>query len=442
MTRGLSWLGIARLGLVQAGLGAVVVLTTSTMNRVMVVELAMPAILPGMLIAWHYLIQVLRPRMGHGSDIGGRRTPWIVGGMAVLAAGGVLTSLAVALMAHAVIAGVALAVVAFSLVGLGAGAAGTSLLVLLAGLTAPARRPAAATLVWLMMFAGFVVTAITASVFLSPFSLARLVKVTLGVCGVALALGTAAVWNMERDAVEPAQRQSRTGFAAALRQVWAEPASRRFGLFVFFAMLAYSAQELILDPFAGQVFRFSPGQSTQLSGLQHGGALAGMLAVAAASLLGGRRLAAMRNWTVGGCVASALAALLLAVGGLIGPGFPLREAVVVLGIANGSFAVSAIGAMMQLVSHGDRAREGVRMGVWGAAQAVAFGLGGLAATGLSDIARSLLPTAAQAYAVVFVAQAALFLAAAGFAVLVFRQRRPSSQTPTHHGARLAPSGGV
>ena len=71
----LGWPGIIRLGLVQTALGAVVVLTTSTINRVMVVELALPAMLPGMLVALHYVIQVLRPRLGYGSDLGGRRTP-------------------------------------------------------------------------------------------------------------------------------------------------------------------------------------------------------------------------------------------------------------------------------------------------------------------------------------------------------------------------------
>jgi BCD family chlorophyll transporter-like MFS transporter len=85
--RPLGWLGIARLGLVQAMLGAIVVLTTSTLNRVMVVELALPALLPGLLVALHYAVQVLRPRMGCGSDVGGRRTPWIVGGMVVLGTG-------------------------------------------------------------------------------------------------------------------------------------------------------------------------------------------------------------------------------------------------------------------------------------------------------------------------------------------------------------------
>jgi len=441
----LTWLGIARLGLVQASLGAVVVLTTSVMNRVMVVELALPAILPGVLIAWHYLVQILRPRLGHGSDAGGRRTPWILGGMAVLAAGGVLASLSVAVMAESPVLGVILAVVAFSLVGIGVGASGTSLLVLLARRTDPARRPAAATLVWLMMFAGFVVTSITASHFLDPFSLTRLVEVTIAVATTALVLTGFAVWGMEGPAEPVPAEVAQGSFGAALRQVWAEPHSRRFALFVFFAMLAYSAQELILDPFAGSVFGFTPGQSTQLSGLQHGGALAGMLLVAAASLVGARsgtRFGAMRFWTVGGCVASGLAALVLAGGGLIGQGFPLKAAVVLLGVANGSFAVSAIGAMMQMVSRGARSREGVRMGMWGAAQAVAFGLGGVAATGLSDIARTLLPDSAQAYAVVFAAQAVLFLVAAGLAVQVFSpsERRPGAQT--NNGAVLAPSGGA
>ena len=85
----LGWGGIVRLGLVQMALGAIVVLTTSTLNRVMVVELALPALLPGLLVGVHYAMQGLRPRMGFGSDVGGRRTPWILGGMATLATGGV-----------------------------------------------------------------------------------------------------------------------------------------------------------------------------------------------------------------------------------------------------------------------------------------------------------------------------------------------------------------
>ncbi|HMB60272.1 MAG TPA: PucC family protein, partial [Xanthomonadales bacterium] len=134
-----GWLGIIRLGFVQAAIGAVVVLTTSTLNRVMVVELAMPAVLPGVLVAIHYFIQITRPRFGHGSDLGGRRTPWIIGGMAVLAAGGTLAAMSAAWMASSPTAGIALAAVSFLMIGAGVGACGTSLLVLLAARVRPQR---------------------------------------------------------------------------------------------------------------------------------------------------------------------------------------------------------------------------------------------------------------------------------------------------------------
>ena len=158
----IGWLGVAQLGLVQMALGAIVVLTTSTINRVMVVELALPAMLPGALVALHYALQILRPRVGHGSDRTMRRKPWIIGGLIVLALGGILSAVATALMSINVYVGVALAVVAFIAIGVGVSAAGTALLVLLTKLTPPPRRPAAATIVWLMMIAGFAITAILA----------------------------------------------------------------------------------------------------------------------------------------------------------------------------------------------------------------------------------------------------------------------------------------
>ena len=125
----IGWSGIVRIGLVQTALGAIVVLTTSTLNRIMVVELALPAMLPGMLVAMHYFVQLSRPRFGFGSDTGQRRTPWIIGGIAALGCGGVLASVATAWMAADAIAGTALAVAAFLLIGAGVGASGTCLLV-------------------------------------------------------------------------------------------------------------------------------------------------------------------------------------------------------------------------------------------------------------------------------------------------------------------------
>ncbi|MEQ8234277.1 MAG: BCD family MFS transporter [Gammaproteobacteria bacterium] len=422
--RQLGWPGIVRLGLVQTALGAIVVLTTSTLNRVMVVELALAASLPGALVALHYGIQLARPRLGYGSDVGGRRTPWIIGGMALLALGGIGAACATALMAKTVGGGIAMAVVAFVLIGLGVGAAGTSLLVLLASRVAPARRPAAATVVWTMMIAGFVITAASAGHFLDPFSFERLIGVTSVVSISAFVVSVLAVGRLEHR-TEPVSTTpadtARAPFRAALAEVWAEPRARLFTVFVFVSMLGYSAQDLILEPFAGLVFGYSPGASTQLAGTQHGGVLAGMLLVAlVSSLPAGRRLIGIRGFTLGGCLASALALALLALAGLHGPPWPLAAGVFALGLANGCFAVAAIGAMMTLAGEGHARREGVRMGLWGAAQAIAFGVGGFAGALGVDLLRQLGSAPATAYAVVFALEGLLFVAAAALAARVMQ----------------------
>ena len=418
----LTWIGILRLGLVQASLGAIVVLMTATINRVMVVELALPAVIPGLLVALFHGVQVMRPAWGHRSDVGGRRAPWIVGGMAALALGGVLAAVGAALAATSRLEGLAVAALGFLLVGAGAGAAGTNVLAMLAARVAPRRRAAAATVVWVMMIVGFAVTAPLAGHFLDPYSGARLVEVTGVVSAVAFVVASLAVIGVERGAGGVASRRRPSSFGEAFREVWAEPAARRFTVFIFVSMLAYSAQELLVEPFAGLAFGLTPGVTTKLAGLQHGGVLLGMIIVAiGASAIGGPRLGNLRNWIVAGCLAASTALVLVAAAGLIpsNPG-PLRAAVFALGVGNGIYAASAIGAMMGLAGEGAAAREGVRMGLWGAAQALALGAGGLIGAGLVDIARWWLGSALDAYGAVFVIEAAAFVAAALLAVRIER----------------------
>lgn len=420
MSGGLSWFGIVRLGLVQSALGAIVVLTTSTLNRLMVVELALPAIIPGGLVALHYAVQILRPRLGYGSDIAQRRVPWIIGGMVLLAAGGVLAAVATAVMVTTFPAGLALAVIAFLAIGGGVSAAGTTLLVLLAKLTAKERRPAAATIVWLMMIGGFSVTAICSGRFLDPFSFSRLVLLTAIVGAAAVVVTIAATWGIE-SAADPAKGDDeliqKPPFRVALAEVWADAQAKLLTIFIFVSMLAYSTQDLILEPFAGLVFGLTPGQSTVLSGVHHGGVFAGMIIVAiAGTAIGGRWLGSFKLWTVGGCFASAIALVTILLSGLAGPSSPLRACVFALGVANGAFAIAAIGTMMAMAGEGATGREGTRMGLWGAAQGIAFGLGGFGGTLMVDAARALIAKVEWAYALVFGLEAAMFVAAAVLAM--------------------------
>lgn len=417
----LSWLGIVRLGLVQASLGAIVVLTTSTINRVMVVELMLPAIIPGALVALHHALQLLRPRMGYGADVGGRATPWIIGGMAVLATGGVLAAVSTALMSTNFSGGIVLAVVAFLLIGAGVSASGTSLLVLVAKRVTPKRKPAAAAIIWILMISGFVVTATLAGKFLDPFSSMRLVVVASSVSVIAFVIAVIAVWGVEGDTrpkatTDPVSFSEKPSFISSLKEVWAEPQARHFTIFVFVSMFAYNAQDLILEPFAGSVFKFSVGQSTGLSGLQHGGVLVGMILVGAiATIAWGKALGSLKFWMVTGCIGSGVALAGLVMAGSVGPAWPFKVNVFLLGLANGAFSIAAVASMMSMASAGRESREGVRMGLWGAAQAIAFGLGSFFGAAMSDAARLLFGSPVAAYSTVFAFEAMLFLVAAALA---------------------------
>jgi MFS transporter, BCD family, chlorophyll transporter len=440
----LSWLGIFRLGLVQTALGAIVVLTNATLNRIMVVEYALPAVLPGLLVGLHYAVQVTRPRMGFGSDTGGRRTPWIIGGMAVLALGGIGAALGTALMATHLWLGILLATLAYLAIGAGVSATGTTLLVLLAKRTAVHQRAAAATIVWVMMIAGFAITATVAGHALEPYSASRLVGVMTIISALAFVVTVAAVWGLEGTASASGEAPAPAhhgNYRQALAEVWSEPDARRFTIFVFVSMLAYSGQELILDPFAGAIFGFTPGESTRLSGLQHGGVLIGMVLVAIAAALGkGTAWASLTHWAVGGCIASAIALLALVGVGLSGHGALVRPWVGALGVANGVFAIAAIGQMMSMASQGHKGREGVRMGLWGAAQGIAFGCGGLFGAAASDIAKLLTGSPAQAYAWVFALEAALFLVAAVMALQIRPQTSAARPQGTLKTAGLSTAG--
>lgn len=421
----LGWFGIIRLGLVQSAIGAIVMLATSLLNRVMVVEYALPAALPAGLVAWHYAVQLSRPAWGHASDRGGRRTPWIILGMGTLAAGTVLAVRALGLFAVHSPWGIVLSIVAFAMIGAGVGAAGTSLLALLATRVAPERRAAAASITWIMMVAGIVVTAGIAGSLIDPFSFSRLVAVSTGVAGVALIVSILAVWGVEGSNYVPIVRTEvpvgAPGLQEALREMWSDAEARRFTLFVFVSMLAYSMQDLILEPFAGLLFGFTPGQSTHLSGVQHGGVLAGMVLVGIAGRGSRERgRTGLSHWIVGGCLGSAISLAGLSLAAIVGPKWPLTANIAMLGFANGVFAVAAIGAMMALAGEGGKnggqGREGTRVGVWGSAQAIAFGLGGLSGAVGVDLGRTLTGSTPLTFTIVFALEALLFFAAAAIAL--------------------------
>ncbi len=418
----LTWGQIARLGVVQMCLGAIVVLTTSTLNRLMIVELALPAVLSGGLIALHYGVQLSRPKWGHASDTGGQRTPWIIAGMAMLGLGGFGAAVGVVMFETSYLAGLTLSFAAYILIGLGVGASGTSLLALIATATEKHKRPAAAMIVWLMMIFGIALTAGIVGGQLDPYSHARLLKIVAIVVTIAFVVTVLAVWGIERR-VKAERQPDATPFREGLREVWSEPKARNFTMFVFLSMTAFFLQDPILEPYAGTVFGMTAGESTALSGQMHGGMFIGMLTVGiCASWL---RIGALRSWVIAGCLGSAASLCVVSLLGASAWTSGLIGATMVLGFFNGMFAVAAIGSMMTLASSGREQREGTRMGLWGAAQAMAAGLGTLGGAALVDLFRLGLNDA-TAFGSVFLIQAVLFGASAFMAAKIMARGTASA----------------
>jgi BCD family chlorophyll transporter-like MFS transporter len=273
-----------------------------------------------------------------------------------------------------------------------------------------------------MMIFGIALTAVIVGQLIDPYTPQLLIKIVGIVVTTATAITCLAVWRVEQTLI--AVREPETAsFREGLREVWNERKARNFTLFVFLSMTAYFMQELILEPYAGLVFGFTPGQPTSLSGAQNGGVFIGMLTVGIMAT--GLKIGLLRNWVMAGCMGSAGALALITFLGPMGPGAPLVPAVVLLGFFNGMFAVAAIGSMMALAAEGKERREGTRMGLWGAAQAIAAGFGGLIGAGMVDVLR-LTMTDAQAFGSVFIAEAALFIAATAMAAKIMDSKMPST----------------
>ncbi|MCG5549458.1 BCD family MFS transporter [Halorhodospira halochloris] len=440
----LGWLGIFRLGLVQVALGAIVIQPFTTFNQAIIEDLGLMAMLPGFLGGLYYIIQLTRPRIGHGLDTGGRRTPWILGGITTLAIGGITTAAGILAMESVLWAGIAVTVFGYFLIGAGSAATGTALLTFLATRVDAKRRPLAAMVVWLMMIVGFAVTGGIVGSVLDPFSLERLFVVVSIVCLIAFTLAALALFRLEGPDIAPvespappgsepdgavdgapngtqptSQQHGSSRFIEALKEVWGDTKARRFTIFVFASMLAYNAHETIIEPFARQAFDLTAGEATQLGGMfLYTGVLLGMLLTGFAGRFAPGRLGALWTWAIGGCVASGIALGALGIGSFINDMWPLRASIFLLGVANGAFAVAAIGLMMRLANEGTESREGVRIGLWGAAQAIAFGLGIFLGTAGVDIFRYIFDQATLGYNVVFTLAAGLFLVSAWLAARV------------------------
>ena len=435
----MNWFSIFRLGLVQLCIGSSVVIPLSTLNRLMKVELALPATIAGFLIALHYAVQLTRVNWGHLSDKSRNRSQWIVLGMVILGIGGILASASIPLIESRFSYGIVLALLSYSLIGFGVGAAGTPLLALLATYSSKSQKGFAASITFLMMILVLAITGITVGIILDPYSHQKLIKITSSLAILTNIISFLSLRNLERslqnssNALTQNTINSDVPILEGIKKVWMERDARLFTIFIFISMGAFSMQDPILEPFAGEVFGFTVGESTKLDGFHKIGTLIGIISIVlclskfrigfgSLSIVKNERLGSEKLWLITGCLFSALSLFIIS---LLALAFTepnlLNSVVFIFGISNGVFTAGVLGTMLHLASRGSGDnKEGTRMGIWGAAQAYATMIAVFFSTLLVDILGLIMTSLPSVYGIVFLTAASFFIASAYLGSLIIK----------------------
>ncbi|MEM8571213.1 MAG: MFS transporter [Pseudomonadota bacterium] len=383
---------LLRLSLFQVSCGMAMVLMLGTLNRVMIVELGLAASIVAVMVALPILIAPIRTILGHRSDthrsaIGWKRVPyiwfgslWQMGGLAVMPFA--LLVLSGQQQVGPEWAGEALAALAFLMTGLGMHMTQTAGLALAADLATEETRPRVVALLYVMFLAGMAVSAVIIGALLRDFSSLRLVQVVQGAALMTLLLNLVSLWKQERLA--PMSRAERAEPKQPLREAWAD-LSRDTGIVrlltvVVLGTMALSMQDVLLEPYGGEILSLSVSATTLLTAMWAGGALVGFWLAGRWLRIGLNVHRISANGLLIGIVA--LAAVVFAA--------PLDSAALFfagaggIGLGTGLFGVATLIAAMTMPVSG-KAGRGLVLGAWGAAQATAAGLAVAAGGGLRDV---------------------------------------------------------
>ena len=367
---------LMRLSLFQVTVGMALVLVTGTLNRVLIVELGVAAWFVALVVALPVVFAPLRALIGYRSDtyqsaFGWRRVPFIWTGTLLQWGGLAIMPFAMLVVsgdaAGPIIIGQLGAGLAFLLVGAGLHTTQTAGLALASDLAKPELRPRVVALLFVMLLLGMVISSLTFGWLLADYTPRRLIQVIQGSALVTMVFNVIALWKQEpRDPVR-AEVAKKTTFKVAWQSLRSEGHTVRLLVAVAIGTAGFTMQDILLEPFGGQILNLSVGATTGLTALWAGGMLI-------AFALAARRLGAgvSPNRLAGyGVLVGIIAFALVTASSALQVLFVFCFGVGLIGIGGGLFAVGTMTAAMQLANS---TNSGLALGAWGAVQATATGV--------------------------------------------------------------------
>ena len=371
---------LLRLSLFQISVGMATVMLAGTLNRVMIVELLVPASLVAIMIAIPVLIAPLRTFYGHKSDtyksfIGWKRIPYMWFGSLFQFGGLAIMPFAIIILSGDQTvgpswAGEVLVAIAFLFTGIGMHITQTVGVALAADRATKENRPRVVALLYFMFLFGMGISAVVIGILLADFSKLRLIQVVQGSAVLTLILNLVAVWRQEQIIINQQKNDKSEKFFLSWKKFISDRKTNSLIWVVFWGTLAFSMQDVLLEPYGGQILGLSVSETTNLTGVWALGALLGLA------------LAANNSKKTVSSVSNAMTALLIGIVGFSAIIFssPMQFpflyflGTLFIGFGTGLFSVSLLIIAMALSSKTNLG-SGFILGSWGAAQAIGAGLG-------------------------------------------------------------------
>jgi BCD family chlorophyll transporter-like MFS transporter len=394
-----------QLGLIHTAAAMTLAPINSTLNRVMIKEMALAATLVALLASLPYLFSPIQVMIGSFADrhplFGLRRTPYIAFGLGLCALGVTLAPQAAFILSNNLWAGLPFAALVFGLWGMGYNFASVSYFSLASEVSGEHGRSRTVAVMFFMMIIGIIVTAIGLSRLLTPYSDERLVSAFREVALLALILAGLGLVGLERRSAGPAQSEARYSLRQVLPALTDNPQVARFFVYLILLLAAILGQDILLEPFAGEAFNLPVQATTRITSIW---GVCVLLSLLAAGFLEGR--IPKRRVAQTGAGGAALGFLLIALSGFA-HSLPLfYSGVVLLGLGTGLATVSNLSLMLDMTVAG---RVGLFMGAWGMADALARLTGSLVGGAVRDLATGVFRQPVAGYALVFLLEAGMLV---------------------------------
>lgn len=428
---------LLRLSLFQVAVGMATALLVGTLNRVMIVELGVPAWWVALSVALPLVFAPLRAFIGYRSDthpsaLGLRRLPYLWIGGLLMFGGLAIMPFALLLLSEATGPTVWLArsgaALAFIITGAGLQVTQTAGIALASDVAPADKRPRVVALLYAMLLVGLIAGSVLLGALLARFSPVRLIQVVQGAAVLVVTLNLVSLWKQEARGARRGPRQP-DGFARNWRRLMAIPRMRRFLWTVGLGTAAFSMQDIVLEPFGGEVLHLGVGLTSALTALTAGGAL---LAFLLSARLLSRGADACRLAAAGALLGLPAFAFVIFSAPLEAPHL-FRAGAALIGFAGGLFSVGMLLTAMEIP---EPDLTGMVLGAWGAVQATAAGIamavGGVVRDAVAHVATQgwlgeVLNTPATGYSFVFHLEIyLLFVVLIALGPLV---RRRSAPTP-------------